>query len=117
MSISPVAKPKRSGPEIAFARSLNTVSVSGSFTLILAIPSSPTGTRGRYTGTGVKFFRTEMFSMPQSSTASSPPGFSSSGMMPNAMLRVSRAAIRVGRFTTKDGSGSSGRSRANDRTA
>ena len=46
-SNSPVAKPKRSGPLIAFARSLNTVSESGSFTLIFAVPSGPTATFGR----------------------------------------------------------------------
>ena len=46
-SISPVAKPKRSGPLTALARSLKTVSESGSFTLNFAVPSAPTTTFGR----------------------------------------------------------------------
>ena len=49
--------------------------------------------------------------------ASSPPGFSCSGMTPNAMLRVSRAAMRAGRSTMKAGSGSSGCSLASASTA
>ncbi len=95
---------------------MNTVSVSGSFTCTVAVPSGPNFTRGTYSGTGVKFLRTEMFSIPKS-PASSPPGFSFSGITPNAMARVSRAASRIGRSTRNGGSGSSGCSFASASTA
>ncbi len=80
------------------------------------VPSGPTCTRGKYSGTGVKLRRTEMFSTPWSPPAA-PPGASLNGMMPNAKLRVSRATMRLGRCTMKSGSGSSRCSRANESTA
>ena len=46
MRICPMPKPNRSGPLTASARSMNTVSVSGSFTWMVAWPLGPIFSRG-----------------------------------------------------------------------
>ncbi len=117
--ILPTAKPKRSAPLTAFARTLKIERLSASLILTSIVPLGPTMIAGLKYGTGVKFLRTVTLSNSDffSAAPSSPPGSSSSGSAPIARLRVSRSFMRLARSTMKSGMGSSRCSSASASTA